>query len=255
MAGTATTSSSIAEWIRPGPIWTDAAKYVKTLDGAKDTLEGFINIVDWMAHLGFEKEFAETASHDLEPIKQTLAIPGFIESLGTMKDKWSVWNNSDDLDAFTDLTTSVAVSTLKFSESAMVVDSWGIYALKDWMRAAKTGFWASAGLIDGINFCREISKAENLQKDVEGIHSPEKKNVWQHKIYLCYLNVIKATTTIAMATIALISLFFASVAHGFLFSPGVFLTLTSAWLILTYATHFYGKMIDRWEQKVPIGNI
>ncbi|NGX26863.1 MAG: hypothetical protein K940chlam6_00789 [Chlamydiae bacterium] len=255
MVDIAVKSSSLADWIKPGPFSTDVKKYVSERENAKDALEGVINIFDWMAHLGYSKEFAEAASGQLDPIKKTLAIPGFVEALGDMRDKWHILNNSDDQDAFTNLTTSTAVATLNLSESAMAVDAWGIYPLKEGLKAAKTGFWASAGLLDGISFFRELSKAEHLRKKVDGVIDPELKNIYQHRIQLCYLNVLKATTTLAMASIALISLLFASLAHGFLFSPVVFLTLCSAWLILTYTTYFYGKMIDRWENDLPTGMV
>lgn len=247
MSNTASTSTTLAGWIDPWPITKDAVEYVKT--ETKDTLEGFINVFDWMAHLGWNKDFAEKASGQLEPIKQTLAIPGFVSALGNMRDKWHILNHTDEPDAAVNFSTSVAVTSLNLCESAMCGDSWGIYSLKEGMKAAKTGFWASAGFLDTVNFFQELNQAGKLQKEIEHLPNSAAKNIVQHKIQLCYLNVLKATSTIAMAAIALTSLLFASIAHGFLFSPVVFLSLTSAWLILTYATHFYGNIIERWRKE------
>lgn len=248
-----TTTATLSDWVKPSPNFTEVKDYVTKRDGAKDTIEGVINVFEWMSHLGYNKEFADKAADQLNPVKQTLAIPGFVESLGTLRDKWRVLNASDAENATTDFTQSVAISALQFCESAMAVDSWGIYPLKEGMHAAKTGFWGAAGVIDGISFFQQVSKADELSKQIEGIKNKDLKNVYEHKLQLAYLNVAKAASTIAMAGIALTSLLFASLAHGFLFQPVVFLTLASAWLILTYTTHFYGKMIDRWEKELPPG--
>ncbi|MDN3507135.1 MAG: hypothetical protein P0S96_07900 [Simkaniaceae bacterium] len=248
---TTTSTSPLASWVQPSHIATDVKQYLK--EETKDSLEGVINIFEWMAHLGWNKDFAEKATGQLEPIKQTLAIPGFVSALGNMSDKWHILNHTDEPDAAVNFSKSVALTTLNLCESAMCGDSWGVYSLKEGMKAAKTGFWASAGFLDAVSFFKELNKAGYLQKKVEHVSSSAVKNVVQHKIQLCYLNVLKATTTIAMAAIALTSLLFASLAHGFLFTPVVFLSLASAWLVLTYATHFYGNMIDRWEAALPLG--
>jgi|GEM_PF-3427170 len=247
------TPSTLAGWVQPSHFATDVKEYVKDPDGAKDTLEGFINVFDWMSQLGFHKDFADKASAQLDPMKQTLAIPGFVAALGNMRDKWHILNHTDESEATVNFSTSVAVTTLNLCESAMCGDSWGVYSLQEGMKAAKTGFWASAGFLDTVSFFRELNKAGHLQKKIEHVPNSANKNVIQHKIQHCYLNVLKATATIAMSAIALTSLLFASLAHGFLFSPIVFLSLASAWLILTYTTHFYGKMIDRWEADLPLG--
>lgn len=247
--------SGLADWIRPSAFAKDLEGYITTRDGAKDTLEGVINVFDWMKQLGFSKEFSKNASDQLEPVKQTLAIPGFVVSLGNVREKWHALNKTDDKNAFTDFTQSVAISTLNLSESAMAADSWGVVSLKEGMKSVKTTFWSAIGLIDGIDFFREISKAEILQKEMDEIIDEGRKNIWSHKIQNCYLKVLKSVIMIAMASISLVTLLFASLAHGFLFSPVVFLSLSSAWLVLTYVTHFYGKTIEHWEKAPPVGKV
>jgi hypothetical protein len=249
------TNSSIPGWIEPSALAIDVKDYVKSRSGAKDTLEGVITVFDWMSTLGWHKDFANHASSQLEPIKQGLAIPGFLEALGDVRNKWHVMNHTDDRDATLNFTTSTAVASLNFCESAMALDSWGVISLKEGMKAAKTGFWASIGFLDVVSFFKGLGNVTTLRDRIDRVEDAGKKNILQHRLQHSFMSVLKATCTIAMAGIALTSLLFASIAHGFLFSPIVFLSLASAWLVLEYTTHFYGKMIDRWTTRLHQGQV
>lgn len=251
--GNTQVSSRLAEWIKPGDgVLTDFVNFFKKRDNAKDGIETVINVCDWMYYLGYQKDFVDTIRNDLDPVKQMLAVPAFIESLGIMRDKYRILTHSDDqASATVDFAQSVAGSSFALSESAIAGDSWNIYELgKEGLKAARTVFWGALAVIVGIDFYRDVDALNLLNKELEVIPTGGRKELLEHKVQKGYLSVLKSVTLLAMCFIALTSLLFASLAQGFLFSPVVFMTLSSAWLILNYTTYFYGKMIDRWENQL-----
>lgn len=235
------------------PCYVDTVEFVKTLNGEGTILESIINICDWMSHLGYGGNRSSRISKELEKLNDTLAAPGVISSLGNMRDKWRLLNTTDNPNAFTKFIKSIAGVTLDLSKTAKAMNEWGIYTLKEGLFKVKTTFWTSIGCIEGIDLFKKMDTLTRLTKQADVATSPEEKNVCEHKIQLTYLYIIKATVSIAMAMIALTSLLFASLAQGFLFSPVVFLTLTSAYLVLTYVTYFYKKMITQWDEELLIG--
>lgn len=248
----ATVSSRLGQWVKPGDgIWTDTVELLKTRDGKKDAIEATINICDWMHYLGYHEEFVETIRKDLEPVKKAFAIPAFVVSLGELRDKWHIFNHSDDKSKpSVDLVNSMASTTFSLSESAIAGDSWGLYELGEGMKSARTVFWSSLSIMMGIELFREADSVRFLNRELTSIEQPDKKNLQEHKIQNGYLRVIKTVTLLAMCAISLTSLLFASLAHGFLFSSVLFMTLSSAWIILNYTTYFYGKMIGRWDNEI-----
>lgn len=250
--GEAKVSSRLAQWIKPGDgIWTDTVELLKTRDGKKDALDAAVNVCDWMHHLGYHKEFVDTIRKDLEPVSKAFAIPEFVVSLGELRDKWLIFNHTDDkAGPAVDLVGGLANTTHSLSESALAGDAWGLYELGEGMKSTQTAFWGSLSVMMGIRFIRESETLRVLKNDIKAITNEVVKNLYEHKIQNGYLRVLKVVVLLAMSAIALTSLLFASIAHGFLFSSVAFMTLSSAWLILNYTTYFYGKMIGRWDAEI-----
>lgn len=231
-------------------VFTDLKENVSSIDGIKDSLEAMITVDEWLAHLGHtDGEF----SNHLDPIKKTLAFPQLVGALAAMRDRWHVLNHSDDPNAPTDFAQSLALTTFHTSEVALAADAWGIHSFKEGLKAIQTTFWSALGVMEGIEFFKEMNRAQELQGKVEKVKHSQKRELLQSKVQLCYLNVLMHVTVLAMAAIALTSLLFASIAHGILFSPVAFLSLTSTWLALNYITYFYSRVIERQEARIPTG--
>lgn len=244
---TQVTRSRLGEWIDPRsyPVLGDVKDFVGNSSGVKDAMDGVITVCDWVNY--FEHDDRGVAAA-LEPIKSTLAVPQFIENCGKMRERWRIlWQADNTQEAAIDFTSSVAATTTSFCESVIAGNSWGVYSLKEGLQAARTAFWSSIAVGDAIYFFDKINQVSNLQERIENVSGAAQKNILNHRIQLGYLNILRSVTMLAMCLISLTSLVFASLAQGFLFSPVVFLTLSSAWLILRYGTHFYKRWIDRLE--------
>lgn len=236
-------------WVRPSEFMKDVTKYVNTADGAQDSLDAIINCFDWMAHLGINQKFAERSSETLEPINQTLSIPQFFGALGSLRNNVQKFSNTDDSDAAKDMWNSAMITGVHGTKSCMALDSWGVYGFKEGMKTVKTVFWSCLVGLDAVGMYCEISEAKHLQKTIDCTHDSNLRDIYEHKLQNTKLKVLKnAVIAVAMAPLCLVSILFASMAKGVLFHPAVFLSLTSAWLVLNFVTYFYEKAIDRWEK-------
>lgn len=247
---------TLGEWIDPlqFPVLRDAKNFpTKSISGKKDTLEGIVNICDWLHYFKENDVFFNQASYEVDRIKKTFAFIQLIEGLGKLRDDWYVMTHSDNPEEkFVDLADSTGSICLSTSEASIAAHEWGIYVLKEGLNTVKTIFWGSIAFLEGISFFREIEGLRHLHGEIENVTSKKNRSIFEEKIQLGYLNVLKTVTMLAMSGIMLVSLLFEGLAHGLLFHPAVLLTLGSIWLALRYGTYFYQKMIERNERTAKL---
>jgi len=251
--------TSVVDWVRPSVIAEEAGKLLRQGPGIEDCLEAIINGLEWAGLYGNEtaKEWVE----DLEPINQGLAVPSFFSSLGRLRNDFITWiDGGKGVDGAVNVFNSTLKTVKDGSKSTLFLDTINVISLKDSVKIVKGAIWGSLFFLDGISFFDQVGEAQRLREKMESLSTRQtsstaaKIEIIGHKIKIAYLNVLKAVNSIALASIALVSILFASIAHGLIFSPVVFLSLTSSWLVLNFVTHFYEKMVDHWneERKAPI---
>lgn len=237
--------SSVIDFLRPSVITNETGKLLSSGPGVDDCLEAVINGLEWMAHFG--NESVEDAKEDLEVINQGLAVPGFIGSVGNLKEKFSAWYNRDG--KIINVFDGALKTVNKGAKSSFFFDSINLISLKESMQVAKGIFWGSLFCMETISAVEQAQEARAHSDKAQGTTNRDKKGILEHRVQIAYLNVLKAVNSIALASIALVSILFASLAQGFIFSPVVFLSLTSTWLVLTFVTHFYEKLADSWDRE------
>lgn len=248
--------SVVSNVLRPSMLVQEVSSYVSTRDGGKDTLEAVINCFDWMAHLGINQSFAETACKDLEPVKKMYSIPSFFHHLNELRHEYTVYDQTQSSEASRKLFNRAMLTTSSGSEATLFGNSLGFVELgKEGLKIANTLFWAPLFLYESVSFFYEIEQAEFLTKEMNASYDDQVKNILNHKIQIKYLNVLKSVTTLAMASISLVSILFAAMAQGILFSCGAMLALTSVWLVLNFVIYFYERMITQWEKALPLGKV
>lgn len=187
----------------------------------------------------------------LDTINAGLAIPSFLSLLADLRTKIQGVKRSDDPLLKRKLVETSLLATVSGTESALFLDTIKIRPLNEMLNGVKGAFWGSLLLFSGMNIFEGISNAETLDAAWSKAHASqksfEKKEIIQHRIRCNFLTIAKHVTTVAMAAIALVSIFFASIAQGVLFSPLTFFALSTSWVVLNFTTYFYEKMIDRWE--------
>lgn len=241
-------------WMRPSPFINDLNDFfnpsVNGVGGVQDTCEAIGNCFDWMAHLKINQEFANRASGTASIASDSLAIPAFLGNLGALKNSVLKYTNSDDSAAATQVVDHTLLVGVHGAKSSFALDALGIVSLKDVMKGIKTAFWCCLIALDSRGLYNEIGEAKLLQKNLDATHDPKLTRIYEHKIQNSYLKILQhAVIAVAIAPLCLISILFASIAHGVLFHPVVMLSLTSIWCALNFATYFYGKAIDRWEKE------
>jgi len=251
--------SGIASCIRPSFLEQEAGDALTTRVGAKDfLLETVLTGLDWIPFFNFSETtqlFSKQASRDLEPMKLGLAVPGFFYSLNAFRREYQNLKYSDDPDIHGKLFNHAMVTVNAGSESAMFLDAIHLVELKEGLKAAKGLFWGSALLLDGVDFFRQIDHAKEYQKLKTKTKDPDVKSIYEHRIRLSYLKIVQAITTIAMASITLVAILFASLAQGILFSPIVFLCLATNWVVLNLVNYFYEKVIENQVKMLPFGMV
>ena len=227
-------------------------------DGAKTTFEGVIAAIDWMNYFNFfkgdNKEIANKTGKTLDTVKSAFAVPAMFIHLNDVRRNYQFYSETDDPDASRLLFNSSMNLANAGGESAICAHSLGAN-LGRGLKAAKSIFWGSLFFLDLVEGYRQYGLIEELRGRMEKAKDAGIKSLIDHKLKLTYLNILKSVTTIAMAVIALTSIFFASIAQGFIFSPVVFLGLTTAWVVLAIITYFYERVIEDNEMAIPAGKV
>ncbi|MBS0630085.1 MAG: hypothetical protein JSS30_07695 [Verrucomicrobia bacterium] len=234
--------SSIADWIRPSYLNLETEKLLASPE-MSDVVELGANICEWTHELT-GNERAEEIGEKLEVFEKFFAVPGAFEKAGKLKASWERWLDGGPV---TPIVENGLLLTNKVAKSAQFFDATGIAPLKEGLRTAKGFFWGTLGIFDSIQVVKSISEAGKLDKQIKETADREEKTIIEHRWQIAFLNVIKSVNTIAQSVIALISIFFVSLAQGIIFSPIVFLGLTSTWLALNFGVHFYDKIVDQWD--------
>jgi len=216
-----------------------------------DVLETIITCLDWVPYFNVCSEtaaFSEKASSQLEPMKKVLSIPEFFGDLRTYNKNWQDYSK-DNLDIYDHSATTIRHG----SESMIGLHLAGIIDLKKGLQAAKSLFWGAIFVGSGIDLYQNGVEVKEYQAKMETAKTPEAKAYFGKRITLTYLERARDIAYIALASIALVSILFASMAQGLLFSPGVFLGFATAGLVFDIASFFYKKVLD--QEKIELNII
>lgn len=235
----------------------DCVAMLTNVGDLKDVMETLSNGLEWFSlfttHPG-AKSFAEHANKDLG-VRDAFHLPLLLGNLGRLRNEVRAWWYGDAPNSALKIWNMSTLCTYNASGVALFLDGIRVINLKDLVGGVKMTFWTALGLVDFVNLFSEAGNLEGLRKSHEDAKSDEVKELIQHKINLSCLEIAKSTTTVAMAAIALTALVFVSMAHYVLFSPVAILGLTTVWLVLNFMTFFYSRMIERAEEKLPVGSI
>ena len=251
MAATSTLDpKTVANNYSVGQFANDFSSMAGSRDGAKDLLEVVINGCEWMAHLGVNKQLAQTTSSTLQPIKQGFSIMSLFHHLDGLRDQYRVSEIKDPDQLKKDVFIHTTLGVYSAAEFAMFLNSTGIYVIKEWMKSVKTVFWMALGIFDVVNLYNGVGTIKEYRAQLDRVKMDDHREILESKINLAYLQIIQSATLVAMAAIALVSLVFASMAQGFLFNPVVMLGLSSSWLVLQFVNYFYDKIITHRENNL-----
>lgn len=234
-----------------GQVAQDFSDMATSRGGAKDLIETVMNGCDWMAHLGINKKIAGETSATLEPIKNMFSGLGFLSHLNALRDQYRISEQKNTGEwkkgVFKDVTLGVADA----ADAAMFFHNTGVYVFKEGLKSIKTAFWVALGAFDLVNLYNGTDKIKDLRAQLDSAGDLQREIV-QSRINLTYLSMIQSATTVAMASICLVSLLFASLAQGVLFNPVVMLGLSSAWLVLNFVNYFYDKIICHRQKQLEM---
>ncbi len=244
------TGSSALGWIKPHYQNERFGIDLSKGDGADDFLEAIINVFDWMAYFG--NKTAEKNSEQLEPINQAFALPSFFSNLLKLPSAYQKSESWTDRDLF----NPAMLAIHKGAKSAFFFESVGAVVFKNSKDLLKKIFWSPLLLMEVMDVKHHLGQVGKCKGELELLHheSAAFNQAW-HKTNISYLSVARCACTVAMASIALVSLTFASFAKGVLFSPPVFLGLMSSWCILNYVILFYQQYVDHQAEKAQPVNL
>lgn len=234
--------TSIAEWIRPSYLEVETEKLLLSPE-MSDVVEAGANICEWTHELT-GNETAHVCAEKLEVLEKFFAIPGVFEKAGKFKASWERWENGKD--SALPVVESGLLLGNKAAKLAQFTDAIGVVPLKEGLDAAKGSFWGTLGIFETIQVYRNVDAIQTLNGKIKEVADTGEKEILEHRWQITVLSIIRSVNTIAQSLIALVSIFFVSMAHGLLFSPLVFLGLTSTWLTLHFGIHFYEKIVDKW---------
>lgn len=235
--------SMITDWLTPSYFNIETEKLLNSPEIA-DVVEAGANICEWTHELT-GSEYAHETGETLEILEQACALPAFFEKLGSLRNNWSKWELGTG--KLTKVVQSGLMVANKAAKSSIFLNSVDVFHLKGNMSMVRGVFWSTLGIFDSINVVEVIQEVTELDKQIKETTNTEKREILGHRWQIAALNVVKSVNCIAQACIALIGIFFVSLAHGVIFSPLVFLGLTSSWLILNFGTHFYEKIVNKWD--------
>ena len=240
---TVTASTAGTSWSTPGFFIKETAELLKKETG--DCVEAAITTLQWV-NKATGNEAALEAADKLEILELAFALPGVVEKIGDIKANVEKGKNLK-------AAQSGLLLGVKAAKSAKFFNSIDVIALKDHLKTANGIFWGCLGAFDAINIPLYVIEAGELNKQYNTAKKDEDKSIINHRFWIACLNVAKSVNCVAQACIALVSILFVSLAHGLIFNPLVFLSLTTSWLILNFGIHYYEKFVDKWadEQKKP----
>lgn len=249
MTAVANTGSMLVDILRPS-FFNKETEEVLRLE-ADDVAEVGVTAFEW-AHVFTGSEYAHESAETLETVEQVLALPAFVKRVGDTRNSFVQWQEGTG--KFTEVVQNGLMTVNKAAKSSFFFNSIDLIQLKDNLKVARGIFWSTLGVVDTIEVVANVSKLGALNDQYSKTTNAEEKNILNHRWYLTGLNIVKSVNCIAQAAIALVSILFVSLAHGIIFSPIVFLGLTTSWLILNFGTHFYGKFIKKWAAEIEPKN-
>ena len=211
----------------------------------KDIIDVIANILNWFPYFSSSPEVGKRAKRiakELNPISQGLSLLSFGKDVFGLPRVWRQYWQKDE-GGNLKLCTSVAVLVNSGSEGAMFFDTGKIYPLGEWMKGLSTAFWGSACFLSIVDlYTHQITEIKRLSTTISKIADEDVKAFHKDERGLAYLKVLKNVTTVALGSLILVSLIFASVGAHLLFSP-VTLGLSSTWFALHFINYFYANVL------------
>lgn len=109
-------------------------------------------------------------------------------------------------------------------------------------------FQITSGLSDLIDLVEQIKKLGRYKNKFENAVGIEKKSYFEHKFYRTMVQVAKDVFSVALASLALLSLFFGALFEGVVFIPFLVLGLSLFYIVAKISSYFY-QMILKEEKK------
>jgi hypothetical protein len=234
-----TAVSTLTKWLEPSEFNKQTVHLLKSPE-ISDVVEGVIVGLQWFnTATGSEK--AHHAAEKFEVLEEACALPAIPEKIGAVK---THLEEGENLKAF----QSGLLLGTKVAKSAKFFNSIDVFPLGEHLKTANAAFWGFLGVFDSINIVGSVKEAHELNKSYNSAKEAD-KSIIGHRFWIACLNVVKAVNCVAQACIALVAIFFASIATGIIFNPLVFLGLTTSWLTLNFGIHYYEKFVDKWEKE------
>ncbi len=235
-------------------------EYIKTRAGVQDAsdavkcaLKVTRDLADDLAVQGRCSEL----SGKVGMLRDALAIPEFLESVTDLGGNISDLTNAYQLPGTDPVREAkVALAARKLvrnglgiacsgSESMMFFDKSQIFPLSEGVASTFEGvFWITAGVLDGWDIFDQVEESDHCYTQSKAAYDPRVRDYYQQRVELANIRLVKNITTVAMAALALVSLFFASLVAGVTAISTAMLGLSCVYIILKIASYFYQRTID-----------
>lgn len=222
--------------------------------GTKDLIETAIAGFEIAKCFNFQGIFSTRACDSLGILSQGFSIPALFHDANDLRHHLVTWGKSDNWEVNLDVFNSTARTAKNASETFGFFDAMNIIYLKNWLNVTRGVFWGALFSLDFVDYFVNIANAESYMKKIQKAKDPEVKAFYEHKLDFTFLKIIQNVSTIALASLMLVSIFFVGIAEGFLFAP-VTLGLTSTWLVLNIFTHYYEQILNTKEGAFPLGTL
>jgi hypothetical protein len=204
---------------------------------------------NWLSVIGKIKDVASTVGIGL-------SIPKIIVDTNTLRRSLSNLFTVQDLPYSDPLRTRKIAQAYKKSFLDTVDLTWTVSQAALFIDATKIYVFETANLriIDGINNVTSvISDGADLISEyfkLQQYHSPgaqprngEESSKLEQKKCLSWMNIVKDIASVAGSAIALVGIAFGIALHSVPIAAGAVLVLSTIWLTMKLAGHFYNKIV------------
>lgn len=223
--------------------------------GIKDSLDSIMAGFKWSQYINQSKSwqrFSTQVCDRLDPISQSLSLPAFVKRANDLRHHIGSWGSTDDIEINYKIIDSALLTANSGSEAIMFFDSIRVFSLKELANIVKGTFWGTLFSLDFVDYFRNIGIAESYYEKIQEAKDPKVKAFFESKLDFTFLKIVQNVSTIALALLMFISIFFSTFAQGFLFAP-ITLGLTTIWLALNIFTHYYGQILNTREKAFAPG--
>lgn len=235
-------------------IWTlKLGTWLKTREGVHDAMDAAktgCELVKTIANSVAVQDKCDALAGKFGLIKGATEFVEFFETLTGLYGHVTDLSGPEghDKDAGKNIFKDIFVLGCSGSESLMFLNESKILPHPEsWGGPIEGVFWITAGILDGWNMGEQIHKSDYYYNESQKVNKPELKSYYESARDLANLRIVKSISTVAMAALALVSLFFASLVAGVAWISTAMLGLSCVYIVLKIASHFYQKSLDDQE--------